>query len=549
MENCPTWSPSLARQRRKFTPPQAESTASKAGDSEGPDGGAGIICEDTWDESDCLTPRALICGVAVGSCVAAMNVSLGLKTGWGQGGSVTAAVVSYAIFQALKPALPFSPYEVNIAQTCASACGTMVAAGGLSSAVPALYLLGVPRSCATLICFSLAIASLGCLFGVPLRKPMIVEGQYRFPEGTTTYNTIRAMYASGAESASKALALFQWFVASFTFSITKYFLPVPSTVAFPVGPALSPFGFALELDPMLVSIGMMVGPATCASLALGGGFAWGVLAPAAQLMNLCPGPAMAMTGARGFILWPGITLLTVGALAQLVLALVDLVKSMRQGSPGAAEKRPPVEDHPEQVPQAVVRWGLLLASVGAMATMKIAFGLPVWHTAVALGLSTVLSYVAVRCVGETNINPIGGIGKVAQLLFAALAPGDLVANVMHATVAASGASQAGDMSTDFKTGFLLRASPWKQFRAQLVGVPFGAVVSVLVYKLFERAYDIGSITIVLGGLVATLWSRLHPTSFEESNQEVGSGILAGSGVATVIVAILTLSGVPPLWTR
>jgi uncharacterized oligopeptide transporter (OPT) family protein len=62
--------------------------------------------EEEWDASDCLTPRALACGLGVGACVAAMNVSLGLKTGWGQGGSVTAAVVSYAIFQvALLPIL------------------------------------------------------------------------------------------------------------------------------------------------------------------------------------------------------------------------------------------------------------------------------------------------------------------------------------------------------------------------------------------------------------------------------------------------------------
>ena len=48
------------------------------------------------------------------------------------------------------------------------------------------------------------------------------------------------------------------------------------------------------------------------------------------------------------------------------------------------------------------------------------------------------------------------------------------------------------MSTDFKTGYLLKASPWKQFQAQLIGVPFGAIVSVAVYKLFEGAYGIGS---------------------------------------------------------
>lgn len=89
----------------------------------------------------------------------------------------------------------------------------------------------------------------------------------------------------------------------------------------------------------------------------------------------------------------------------------------------------------------MVLWGMLLAAACTVMSMKLAFGQPAWQTSVALLLSTILSYVAVRCVGEININPIGGVGKVAQLLFSALAPGDTAANVMQAAVAASGASQ------------------------------------------------------------------------------------------------------------
>ena len=97
---------------------------------------------------------------------------------------MTAAIASFAVFRAIKPAIPFSPYEVNISQTCASACGTMVAAGGLTSAVPALSLLGVTQGVPALVGFALSIAFLGCLFGIPLRKPMVVQGGFPFPEGS-----------------------------------------------------------------------------------------------------------------------------------------------------------------------------------------------------------------------------------------------------------------------------------------------------------------------------------------------------------------------------
>jgi hypothetical protein len=258
--------------------------------------------------------------------------------------------------------------------------------------------------------------------------------------GTTTANTIKALYGRSTEMATKAFVLAQWFLASSTFTIAKYFLQqnLPSGFALPVPKKMQPFGFEVSLDPMLFSIGMLIGPYTAFAMGLGTIAAWGLLAPYVQSAGLVTGPAMAMTGARGFILWPGITLLTVGALAQLVFALGELIVASVRPQPA----RVAAEDHPEQVPPAVVKGGLLLAAAGAVLSMRFAFGFPVWQTCISLLLSTGLSYVAVRCVGEININPIGGVGKVAQLLFAFLAPGNTSANVMQATVAAAGASQA-----------------------------------------------------------------------------------------------------------
>jgi uncharacterized oligopeptide transporter (OPT) family protein len=53
-------------------------------------------------------------------------------------------------------------------------------------------------------------------------------------------------------------------------------------------------------------------------------------------------------------------------------------------------------------------------------------------------------------------------------------------------------SQAGDMCQDFKTGHLLGTSPRKQLMAQLVGVPFGALIAVPIFALFTAAYPLGS---------------------------------------------------------
>ncbi|MCP4734045.1 MAG: peptide transporter, partial [Bosea sp.] len=58
-------------------------------------------------------------------------------------------------------------------------------------------------------------------------------------------------------------------------------------------------------------------------------------------------------------------------------------------------------------------------------------------------------------------------------------------------ITGAGASQAGDMMQDLKTGYLLGASPRGQFKAQLIGIAAGVFFCVPIYTLFDKAYEIG----------------------------------------------------------
>lgn len=62
-------------------------------------------------------------------------------------------------------------------------------------------------------------------------------------------------------------------------------------------------------------------------------------------------------------------------------------------------------------------------------------GISPWATAVALVLASILSLLGVRALGETDLNPVSGIGKISQLLFAVLQPGNVVANIIAGGVA------------------------------------------------------------------------------------------------------------------
>lgn len=53
----------------------------------------------------------------------------------------------------------------------------------------------------------------------------------------------------------------------------------------------------------------------------------------------------------------------------------------------------------------------------------------------------VLTSSRVRALGETDLNPVSGLGKISQLLFAWIQPGNVVANIIAGGVAEAGAQQ------------------------------------------------------------------------------------------------------------
>ena len=61
---------------------------------------------------------------------------------------------------------------------------------------------------------------------------------------------------------------------------------------------------------------------------------------------------------------------------------------------------------------------------------------------------------SVRALGETDLNPVSAIGKISQLEFAVVQPNNIIASLVAGGIAEAGASQAGDLMQDLKTGDL-----------------------------------------------------------------------------------------------
>ncbi len=442
-----------------------------------------------------LTVRAVVVGCLLGGAVSGMNIYFGLRTGWSIGGSLIAAILGFAVFAALKPKDPYCVLEANITQTAGSAAGSMTSAAGLLAAIPALGMLGIELSYLQLTAWSLAVAYLGVFFAVPLRRQMVLVEKLRFPTGTATAETIVAMFSEGETALEKAKVLLKWGIIAAVFTQAAFLIsplghpPFEQWLPLAFIGTLAAYGFSLLISPLMFGAGILIGPRVATSLVLGATFSWGVLAPYVESQGWVSGSTMSYAdGARGWILWPGVAIMVADAMTSLGLSwrtVLNTFTGFGKGEDG------PVEDPDKGIPNSWWMIGLAIGSAATLVVAKVVFAIPFIHSFIAVALSSVLAMIAVRSTGETDINPIGGMGKVTQLVFGGVAPGQMTTNLMAAAIAGAGASQAGDMMQDLKTGHMLGASPRAQFKAQCVGILAGVLTSIPIYVLFDKAYTIG----------------------------------------------------------
>lgn len=179
-------------------------------------------------------------------------------------------------------------------------------------------------------------------------------------------------------------------------------------------------------------------------------------------------------------------------------------------------EEPAYDAPPEhQISLKIAAVGLVVSIAFCVFTIQFSFAgiISVSLTLLALVLAMLLSIMGVRALGETDLNPVSGISKLTQLVFALVTPrgsrNAVTINLLAGAISESGALQAGDLLQDLKTGHLLGASPKAQFYGQLIGSAVGAVVSACVYKLYTTVYEIpGGLFQVPTGYVWVFTARL-----------------------------------------
>ncbi|KIW83808.1 hypothetical protein Z517_03054 [Fonsecaea pedrosoi CBS 271.37] len=540
-----------------------------------------------------FTFRGVAVGTGIGVLIAFSNTYFGLQTGWVSGMAMPASLIGFAVFKSLSRflVLPFTPVENVLVQTVAGAVGTMPLGLGFVGVMPSIQFLlkeseGAPvdLSLWRLFVWGIGLCLFGVVFGVPLRKQVIIRERLKFPSGTATALMISVLHGGskseeakdreietqGTEEREELLResdrdnqpeqaegrdmrgdwkrqirlLVVAFLGSGAYTLVQYFLPIFHKLPVFGTHLANKWEWTLNPSPAYVGQGIIMGPATTFHMLLGAIVGWAILSPIAKHNGWAPGPVDDWeTGSKGWIVWVSLAIMLADAIVNLGWLFLrptihygpGWIKSLRghyraspswsdfllgkqlagyisldssahappsspTGNPTKTTPNDPPDDAPPHhlVTTRTVAIFLPITLILCVVCIHITFGdyIPIGLNILAILLALVLSIMGVRALGETDLNPVSGISKLTQLVFALITPTgphanhSIIINLLAGAVSEAGALQAGDILQDLKAGHLIGASPKAQFYGQLIGSVVGAFVSAAVYKLYVSVYPI-----------------------------------------------------------
>ena len=416
--------------------------------------------------------------------------------------SIPVAVLSITIFRGLSQAFGTrraTILENNIVQTTGSAGESI--AFGVGATMPALMILGYDMDPLRVMMVAILGGLLGILMMIPLRRAFIVKqhGELKYPEGAACAKIL----VVGEQGGSSARTVFAGFGLAFLYQVMMEALKLWTKEPARLITGIKGYTKAVvscEVAPALLGVGYIIGTRTASIMVGGGMLASLVLVPAVAYFGggaavaLEPGTKlirdMGPDEIRGsYVRYIGAGAVAAGgiismcrALPLIVGSLTGSVRAFRGGGGDGPSGRTQ-----QDLPMSVVALG----SLGLVAAIAASHLIPTTLTGRLVGAVMILVFgfmfvtVSSRITGEigSSSNPISGM-TIATLLLTCLIfyllgwVGEQyrVAALSIAAIVCIASSNAGTISQDLKTGFLIGATP----RAQQISILVGALTSAVV---------------------------------------------------------------------
>jgi uncharacterized oligopeptide transporter (OPT) family protein len=450
-----------------------------------------------------LTVQSLIAGAIVAAIMGAAYPYMVLKLGFGPNVSIVSAFFGYIILSVIARKR-YDRFQNNIVQTAGtSAAQTAFMCGILATfdmlrASKVVHFTTNPTPLQTFIWLTIA-SLLGVLLSAPMRKHFVVDQQLPFADGMAAAETLVVLDpprdAPPAErniARTAATVMGAGMLASGLLMLVNkdsHLLDVLpggwDTGPLTLGGAGAAFvvasmGVGVGYSLLSIGSGMIIGLRVTSWMMVGCVIGW-ILAPLLLVQNhLLPDhPSRSLV--LQWVMWPGLGMMIAGGLTTMALRWRMLFEAFK----GLADA-----GGSEDAPLSWIVGGVIALSIALCAVQSLFFGLPIWMSVVAILLSVPMMLVGLRALGETNWGPIGALSNLMQGLFAGIAPGNVVANVVGAGTAGTIAVTSEGLMQDYRAGYLIGSSPRSMMIAQIMGAPIGAAALAFTYPLLVKTYGL-----------------------------------------------------------
>ncbi len=493
-----------------------------------------------------LNLRSALTGMLLGGVLSLTNLYVGIKTGWTLGVGISSVILSFAMFKLiskLKLGREMTILENNAMQSVATSAGYMTAP--LISAIPAYMLVtGTVVPMMHTMVWIILLSILGVLYAFPLKKRFINDEQLPFPEGYAAGVVLQNLHADEGNPNGKSDGLFKAKILGYGAGVSALletlrnekvmhslkvgFLSIPEHLdeilyrfftPSILGTPLKDLTIRIDTSIVMLGTGGLMGTKTGASLIIGALLNYGVLAP--FLIREGVIPSATFKAITMWSLWFGAALMTTSSLYSFFSkpqVFVAAFKKMAARGPKTADPLEAIE-----LPGKVSLIGIPLVGAVMVWLGHAWFQFGILEGIIAIPLVFVFTLIAVTSTGLTSITPGGALGKLTQLTYSQISPGNVPTNIMAAGINSEVALNASNLLMDIKPGYMLGAKPRQQAVGHVLGIFAGAAVSVPVYYLIFKG-DLSLLTsdqLPMPG--ATIWkavaealtkglSALHPSA-------------------------------------
>jgi len=453
-----------------------------------------------------ITIQSILAGMIVAGIMGVSYPYMVLKLGFGPNVSIVSAFFGFVILSVIARK-SYDRWQNNIVQTAGTSAAQtafmciMLASFDMLRESKIVEFDLEPTPMQTFTWLSVA-ALLGTLLAVPLRKHFVVDENLPYPDGTAAAETLKVLdpprdvgkdnikWIQARRAAivlgiglvlSGALMLFREDAQIFKI-IPEGWNPGDMTLGVAgASVVVAAMGVGFSYSLLSIGSGIIIGLRISFWMLVGGALGW-IAAPYLLVQEGILPDHPTRTQVLYWIMWPAIAMVMAGGLTILAVRWRLLTEAFRAvGSAGTASN---------EFPLSLVIIGVLGLSAILCYLQELYFGIPIWMTLVMIVTSLPLMLVGLRALGETNWGPISSLSNLMQGLFAAIAPGNINANILANGTTGTIASTSEALMQDYRAGHLIGSTPRAMTYAQLIGAPIGAAALAWSYPLLVSTYGI-----------------------------------------------------------